>query len=1016
MKKNDKNRKLGKLLVVLLFATLVTMSATQAMIKVDTTTDQAGDGSSGMLSSDDYLYIWEDDFDNEQWIDSTKSYDYETADGIVSMKNTYSIWSDSSWTKMVPITVNNNVGETLTSYAVHLTIEYDSDMDPYYHDIRFKHEDFATQWLDYWIETYDTNSAEVWVNILSLPTGQSKMYLFYGNSGAPDESDFYAVFSEWEEEWANDEKISTHVYTEDAEDPDVAYGNDRFLIVWEEGQELYPPYTLFWKHDIRGSIYDTSGNPIKVDFEIRSGQGEQWRHENPSVAYGSGKFFVVWEHYATSTGPQSRRLLGKMVTTSGSVGDQIIICEEDNIQADPCVAFDSNNNRFCVVWEDARHDLNNYNVYGKLYDINGNQIGSEKEICIASNNQFEPWTVFDHKNNQYMIVWEEKKADFEMDIMGGLFDSNLNQIKSLQIADGSSSTRYLYPAVGFCEENERFLVTYNEGTPSKPYRGNVWGKIYDKSGNLKATTTIKQGSFVRTDIAPYLSTAFLVSFNGGGNIWGRFLSSEDGTVYNNEYQDIQLSASTSAEADWANMAVNNNEIFVVWEDARVDYAFPFGEYADVYGNMWYLNIGDGSEVTCSIGSEKQLILEAQVTSKEITFDNNLHWYDFDAIYECSVTFDILNSAGNQVLIHNVNPGADISSLGSDGIRLRAHLTRTNPSYTPTLDRWTVRYVGKDDEPPRTSIDFIDGVKGEHEWYLEESVTIWLHAEDFPEDTGSGIDKTYYTLNYGSTQEYNEASGIHLATSQGSNWMGQWEVNFWSVDKSNNVENKNKPENKLNIKIDAERPYVRITEPADEQKVNVPFWVRADASDNAEIDRVEFDIEPFGERPGILPYVDDTPPYEWECDVGPKSIIHSLSNDPQPAGVNVMVRAQVYDESGQTWTHEVWVYVENWGRIGGFENRMCFVLAYGTGTVVDVQSGINEKMVNADRAYNAGNAAPKLSVFGDITWEYSTGFCVSAGVDGMYSAGGAHSGTANNFVGIADKNIIVGLASYVCVER
>ena len=277
-------------------------------------------------------------------------------------------------------------------------------MNPYYNDIRFKHEDFATQWLDYWIENYDTNSAEVWVNIPSLPTGQSNMYLFYGNSGATDESDFYAVFSEWQEEWSNDEKISTHVYTEDAEDPDVAYGNGRFLIVWEEGQELYPPYTLFWKHDIRGSIYDTSGNPIKVDFEIRSGQGEQWHHENPSVAYGSDKFFVVWEHYATSTGPQSRRLLGKMVTTSGSVDDQIIICEEDNIQADPCVAFDSNNNRFCVVWEDARHDLNNYNIYAKLYDVNGNQIGGEKNICTASNNQYEPWVTFDHVNNQYMIA------------------------------------------------------------------------------------------------------------------------------------------------------------------------------------------------------------------------------------------------------------------------------------------------------------------------------------------------------------------------------------------------------------------------------------------------------------------------------------------------------------------------------------------------------------------------------------------------------------------------------------
>ncbi|GAH13366.1 unnamed protein product, partial [marine sediment metagenome] len=265
----------------------------------------------------------------------------------------------------------------------------------------------------------------------------------------------------------------------------------------------------------------------------------------------------------------------------------------------------------------------------------------------------------------------------------------------------------------------------------------------------------------------------------------------------------------------------------------------------------------------------------------------------------------------------------------------------------------------------------DGIKEDNEWYTSEGVTIWLHAEDFPEDTGSGIDKTYYTLNYGSTQVYNEASGIHLATSQGSNWMGQWEVNFWSEDKSNNVENRNKPENKLNIKIDAERPYVEITDPTNEQKVNVPFWVRADATDNAEIDRVEFDIEPFGERPGILPYVDDTPPYEWECDVGAKSIIHPISNDPQPAGVNVMVRAQAYDKSGQTWTHEVWVYVENWGRIGGFENRMCFVLAYGTGSVAEAQSDINKKLVNADRIHISENPEPKSSVFGDINWEYST---------------------------------------------
>jgi hypothetical protein len=37
---------------------------------------------------------------------------------------------------------------------------------------------------------------------------------------------------------------------------------------------------------------------------------------------------------------------------------------------------------------------------------------------------------------------------------------------------------------------------------------------------------------------------------------------------------------------------------------------------------------------------------------------------------------------------------------------------------------------------------------------------------------------------------------------------------------------------------------------------------------------------------------------------------STSGGGQPLGVNKMVRARVFDESGQVWTHEVWVYIKN----------------------------------------------------------------------------------------------------------
>jgi hypothetical protein len=232
----------------------------------------------------------------------------------------------------------------------------------------------------------------------------------------------------------------------------------------------------------------------------------------------------------------------------------------------------------------------------------------------------------------------------------------------------------------------------------------------------------------------------------------------------------------------------------------------------------------------------------------------------------------------------------------------------------------------DEVPPVTTLDHILGTQGLNGWYTSEGVTVWLTSYDLPEATGSGVNHTYYTLNGGPTQEYIVDSGISLVVTQEIQWMGTWDVNFWSVDRSENVEDKTPPDNTIQIKIDAQRPYVQITEPVKEQQVNLPFWIRANASDNAIIDRVEFDIEPFGQHPG-LPYVDTEPPYEWFCNVSEMNTGCIVSpNGAQSLGVNKMIRAEVFDQSGQSWIHEVWIYIknaENFGKrflIGFLKNR------------------------------------------------------------------------------------------------
>jgi hypothetical protein len=81
-----------------------------------------------------------------------------------------------------------------------------------------------------------------------------------------------------------------------------------------------------------------------------------------------------------------------------------------------------------------------------------------------------------------------------------------------------------------------------------------------------------------------------------------------------------------------------------------------------------------------------------------------------------------------------------------------------------------------------------------------------------------------------------------------------------------------------------------------------------------VDYVEFDIEPFGQNPG-LPYVDPEPPFEWLCNISMMNVASSTPDESQPLGVNKMIRARVYDESGQVWTDEHWVYINNMESFG-----------------------------------------------------------------------------------------------------
>jgi hypothetical protein len=761
--------------------------------------------------------IWGDDFLDESGIDIDKSYNYKVnkTQGKVFMKDTYAAWYNSAWKRMKPIDIYNRGSTTFSEYVVDMTVYYDSDMQTDFRDLRFTDEQGND--LYYWIgEKINGESANVLVRVPNVPPGHTTIYMFYGDSTATDQSNFDMIFN-WDDRTNPDIMISYKNYLEGAWDPDVAYGSGRFLVAWEERmgpEDLPSDMQRTIPCVIHGRTYNSDGGDPQpsgdADIDISDPAATDCHKENPSIAYGNGVFFVAWEENpANFANRYAINIGGALVTPAGTVTSRFIICDSSGIQADPSVTYDSTSHRFFVVWEDARDSPNNYDVYGRIYNVNGQPVGQDFQIASGTNCQDEPWICSDDQGT-FMVVYEDGYDPVvgPFGIFAQRFDSNGNKVGStISIAAGSSTVDNIFPSVSYCLQTNRYFVAWNDGDISvnpnarSSFDGNIWGKILDQYGNSVTDNFVVQpgDQYIRTDVVPYLDTLFFVCYDGISDLWGKLISS-DGKVQTNGHR---LDDGSSQNVDWNNLAVGEGRIFAVWEDER-DQA---SSYADTFGSVWHVYRSTGSsEVSYNFGDEKQIVTQAVVVTKQINAGALEKWEMFDALYSIpigNIQFDILNGAGTQVLLENINPGRDISSITANPIRLRATFTRTIPRDTPSLDKWSVSWIGSDYDPPWTEYEIIpEQPDGDNSWYTV-SVEFTLHPHDdvsLPEEI-----ITYYKINDGSQQIYNFNNRPRISAEQSNN-----KIEFWSVDAAKNEEIPHKVVS--GIKIDRTKPTAIIQTP------------------------------------------------------------------------------------------------------------------------------------------------------------------------------------------------------------
>ena len=123
----------------------------------------------------------------------------------------------SEWDYRQEFTVQGSPDGALTSYQMKLIVHKgngtSSGRDVYlnnhckedFSDIRFTKSDGTAQ-LDYWVESYTSSSAVVWVELDSIPASPSdaNFYIYYGNSGASAVSNGANTFIFFEDFTDND--------------------------------------------------------------------------------------------------------------------------------------------------------------------------------------------------------------------------------------------------------------------------------------------------------------------------------------------------------------------------------------------------------------------------------------------------------------------------------------------------------------------------------------------------------------------------------------------------------------------------------------------------------------------------------------------------------------------------------------------------------------------------------------------------------------------------------------------
>jgi MYXO-CTERM domain-containing protein len=326
---------------------------------------------------------------------------------------------------------------------------------------------------------------------------------------------------------------------------------------------------------IYGALFDSTGTEITTSLASISANGTS---SKPAVAYGGGKYEVVWQDSRTG----NAEIYGGRVSATGTVLDPsgVNITNSAATQSSPQIAFGGST--FLVTWLDSRTGSNN--IYGARVATTG-LVTDATGIAVTNTTTSKDPASLVYGGTDFMVTW----ADSGSNVLGARIGTNgaLTDTTSLSLSVTPSSKTNASIAVS----GGAYLVSWQQ------YNGtsyDAYGAKVSTAGSV-AVADIKLGAASATGN----DESSFVAFNGTTFLAGwstRNTNVNTSIVYNIKgarvsTAGVALDATPLPLVESGNsqttpaVASNGTSHFVVWEDDRNGNYDIYGTRVDATGTV-----------------------------------------------------------------------------------------------------------------------------------------------------------------------------------------------------------------------------------------------------------------------------------------------------------------------------------------------------------------------------------------------------------------------------------------------